>query len=159
MKLVHKDEHNELILDKFDVVPFSLTNELREVEQKFYKIFDFNPNPMSINDMDTGNIIDVNQSFLDVMGFKCKYDVIGKTLDQKGFNLLEKRGKDKFIKELKNKKEVRNISMTFKNMLNKKIKGLFSGTIIELNDKQCMLIICQIINSKCIKEYLLNYFV
>ena len=65
----------------------------------------------------------------------------------------------KFIKELKSKKEVKNISVSFKNMLNKKIKGLFSGTIIELNDKQCMLIICQIINSKCIKEYLLNYFV
>ena len=94
MKLVHKDEHNELILDKFDVVPFSLTNELREVEQKFYKIFDFNPNPMSINDIATGNIIDVNQSFLDIIGFKSKYQVIGKTLDQNGFNLLDKKGKD-----------------------------------------------------------------
>ena len=65
----------------------------------------------------------------------------------------------KFIKELKSKKEVKNISVSFKNMLNKKIKGLFSGTIIELNGKQCMLIVCQIMNNKCIKDYLLNYFV
>lgn len=94
MKLVHNDIHNEMILDKLDDYPFSLSNEFRETEQKFYKIFDFNPNPMSINDIATGNIIDVNQSFLDIIGFKSKYQVIGKTLDQNGFNLLDKKGKD-----------------------------------------------------------------
>ena len=55
-----------------------LDDELRENERKFRSIFDNAPIAISIMDIDTGRIIDVNDSWLKLLGYS-RGEVIGKT--------------------------------------------------------------------------------
>lgn len=155
MKLLHNEILNEISLD-YDVNEFSsnLIKDLRNNEKKFYKIFDFNPCPMSIHELNTGAIIDVNQSFLETVGLKNRKDIIEKNIIDKKFNLLNEKDQIIFIEKMRKEGIVKNMAISFRNLSNKKIKGLFSGTYIELDDIKYLLVICQIIDKKC----LLNYF-
>jgi PAS domain S-box-containing protein len=53
---------------------------LRESEERFAKAFHSNPEPVAIHRLADGTYIDVNQSFLNVTGFK-REEVIGRTVD------------------------------------------------------------------------------
>lgn len=55
-----------------------LEQEREASEQKFRKLFDINPNPVSISLMDNGKYYDVNEAFLRVTGFS-REEVIGRT--------------------------------------------------------------------------------
>lgn len=147
MKLIHKEEVKNLEEYKFD-----LTDELREAEKKFYTIFDINPCPMSVHDIEHDYvIIDVNQSFLDTIGFSSKNDIIGKKMFGSGFDIISHKDLKNFLNKLKsNGGVVKNLSILFKNLKGKKIKGVFSGTLIELNEKKCLLIVCHILSKQCI---------
>jgi hypothetical protein len=156
MKLLHNEILEKIVVDN-DVNECSstLVKDLRNNEEKFYKMFDFNPCPMSIHELSTGIIIDVNQSFLKTIGLKNRMDIIGKSVSNPGkFHLMEEKDQKLLIDKVKKEGIVKNIAIQFKNLSNKKLKGLFSGTYIELNDIKYLLVICQIIDKKC----LLNYF-
>ena len=155
MKLLHNEILEKIVVDS-DVNECSstLVKDLRSNEEKFYKIFDFNPCPMSIHELSTGIIVDVNQSFLEIIGLKNRRDILGKNVIKGNFNLMDEKDQKIFVEKIKKEGVVKNMTIQFKNLSNKKIKGLFSGTYVELNDIKYLLVICQIIDKKC----LLNYF-
>jgi hypothetical protein len=83
MKLIHKDIINEREINHYDEDYSFSNNELRESEKNFFQIFEFNPSPMSINDIDTNLIIDVNRAFVKIMEVDSKNDLIGKNTTEK----------------------------------------------------------------------------
>lgn len=150
MKLIHKEDENINSLEEFR---YSLSDELRAAEQKFYHLFDFNPCPMSVHDSITGAIIDVNQAFVDALGFESKIQIIGKTV--KDYEVLPQKESGIFLKKIMEDGIVRNMLIPFRSLKGRKIKGLFSGTYIELNGNKCLLIICQVIKIQCLLNYLI----
>lgn len=150
MKLVHNEENN----NSFEHT-FSLTDELRAAEEKFYHLFDFNPCPMSVHDLTTGNIIDINQSFLDSLGFESKIKVVGKSIVD--YEVIPQKEAKSFMRKIIDDGSVKNMPIVFKNLKGKKIKGLFSGTKINLNGWDCVLIVCQVISKQCIINSLLMF--
>jgi PAS domain-containing protein len=152
MKLLHNEILDKIVMDN-EVNEYSstLVKDLRNNEEKFYKMFDINPCPMSIHELKTGTIIDINQSFLKIIGLKNRIEIVGKN---EKFNILNDKDQKIFVEKVEKEGVVRNMPIQFKNLSNKKIKGLFSGTYVQLNDIKYLLVICQIIDKKC----LLNYF-
>jgi PAS domain S-box-containing protein len=124
--------------------------ELRLIEEKFYKIFNSNPLPMYISDLKSFNIIDVNDSFVKNMGIKNKENIIGKRVDDSGLKIIRKKDQDRVINDIITKGEIKNFLCRFKNANGKKLKGLFSGSLIELNDQKCLFLICQLVSKKCV---------
>lgn len=51
---------------------------LRRSEEKFAKAFNFSPNPMVICMFEDGRLVEVNESFMDVTGFRLE-EIIGQT--------------------------------------------------------------------------------
>lgn len=151
MKLINHCEEEVsnvtcLISEKFSIDKElnNTVNELRNIEEKIYKIFDLNPCPMSITDYDTGEMIDVNESFIKVTGFD-KNDI------NKGkLNIVREKDKKHVIKTIKENGEIKNYLCFFKTKKGKIKRGLFSGSLIKMKDKDCILLICQVINKKCI---------
>ncbi|MBN1499812.1 MAG: response regulator [Spirochaetes bacterium] len=57
---------------------FEANKKIHESEKKFQKAFNYNPIPMSINDMlDNGAFVDCNEAFLELTGYD-KTELIGK---------------------------------------------------------------------------------
>jgi len=156
MKLIHKN-NGDKILENADIFfPKDnleyISEELRKVENKFYQVFDLNPCPMAINTLTDNTIIDVNQSYMDIIGIKDKKEVIGKDTTETGLNIIKKKDKLHVMNMIKLNGVIKNYLTTVKPIKGKKFKGLFSGSIITLNGMDCLLTICQVVTNR----YLLN---
>ena len=122
--------------------------ELREVEDKFYKIFDFNPCPMAINSLDDNTFVDVNQSFLDIIEVEDKKTILGKSPSESGANIVNKKDKLYVIECIKRDGMIRNYPIIIRTLKGNEYKSLFSGSFIVLNGKECILTVCHIIDCK-----------
>jgi len=131
-----------------------LSDELRLVEDKFYKVFDLNPCPMAISDIKENIIIDVNEAFVNVIGLTSKSEVIGKDITEKGLKIIKSKDKDVILKEILRTNKFKNYFTIVKPIRGKKFKGLFSGSLIELNGRKCLFTICQVVNKKCFFDFI-----
>jgi len=139
-----------LDIDK-DVIKRDLletSKSLRDVEDKFYKIFDLNPCPMSIADSETGILIDVNDAFVSLTGFDSKDEIIGRASTELGLNLLKKIDRDRMMEELNSDKEIKNFVVRVKNKNGVSANALFATSFIDLNNRKCFLAICQVIKKE-----------
>jgi PAS domain-containing protein len=152
MRLIHKkdDSYKEEITQDISNEFVNKSLELRRHEQNFYKIFDLNPCPMTLNRFDNNSIIDVNQAFLDVLGIPSKNDIIGKNTSEIGLGLIKEKDKKILFDKVKQVGEYKNYLFNFKNFKGQTLTGIVSGTIIKLNGEDCVLTICQVVDKKCL---------
>ncbi len=164
MKLIHhcEEPNTSGIVIEQDYVERELkctTEELRIVEEKFFKIFDLNPCPMAIADANTNVILDVNEAFVKIIELDNKYQVIGHDTSDLNHGIIDKEVKNKMYGVIKEGVLFKNVTIPFKSIKGKKLRGLFSGSVIELNGKKCIFTMCQVINRKCLGDILKTYFV
>jgi len=154
MRIAHrKEEYIEENIIEHDHIFLELIQEsleLRKMEEKFYKVFDMNPIPMSINRMDNSLIIDVNDAFIKAIGLKSKEELIGKNTSEIGMGLIKEKDRKFLFGQVRKNGKYENYSFTFKNIRGKRLNGIVSGEIINLNGQDCVLTICQVINKKCL---------
>jgi two-component system cell cycle sensor histidine kinase/response regulator CckA len=113
--------------------------ERKKAEERFYKAFNANPEPMTIAIMSNGMYIDVNESFLRITGYR-REEVIGHTsLDLNFWELPEDRAK--FIDTLTNEGSVRDLEVIFLTKSREQRIGIILAEIIEINGQTCVLAI------------------
>jgi PAS domain S-box-containing protein len=71
-------ERNIMTHKKMEAELVNLNTELKESNERFYKIFNYNLVPMIMTEFETGKVQNVNLSFLELFGYT-KEEVIGKT--------------------------------------------------------------------------------
>jgi PAS domain S-box-containing protein len=131
-------------LGNFNMVTFSditrrKTTEtaLRESEEKFSKAFNNSPDVVIISDIQTGKILDVNESILRIGGFT-KEETIGRSTIELGFwQDLEDR--KRYMEILLEDQRVLNFETVFIKKDGSKIYGLISGEIIQIKHKKYVL--------------------
>jgi PAS domain-containing protein len=122
------------------------SEELKLYEDKFFKTFYLNPCPMSLSDYYTGEIVEINQAFLEMIGLKDKNYIKGKSTTK--MNIISEKNKNHIIKKIITDGYLKNYVCEFKRIDGKKRAGMFSGSLIEINNKTCLMLICQVINKK-----------
>ena len=111
--------------------------ERKKAEETFRKAFNANPEPMSIATISEGRYIDVNESFLRVMGYR-REEVIGRTaLDLRVWERPEDR--DKVVQLLRKESSIRNFETTFRSKSGECRSALDSSEIIEVAGQKCMI--------------------
>jgi PAS domain S-box-containing protein len=111
-----------------------------ENEKKFRDIFNLHPDPVSIADMDTGEMYEVNDSFLKIVRMKRK-DVIGKSsLDIELYDNVEVRSK--LIDRIKLNGQVKNHEVSF-NIKGEQLTALVSGAIFGGEDSSKVLFVAR----------------
>ncbi len=113
--------------------------EIKNSEIKFYTVFLSNSNLMAITSLENNKFIDVNNSFLNILGYE-KSEVIGHTSkDLNIFTNQEDRNKAMLILKKNNK------LINFESTLYTKTKNIknfiFSGEIIDLHNKKFLIIV------------------
>lgn len=113
-----------------------LTRE-QEALQKFNRLFQGSPTPMAVSTLPERFFSDVNNAFLNILGYS-QAEVIGKTSEELGlFVQLEKQRA--IAEKLKAEGRVTDIALQIKCKDGKILDGLFSGEIIESQGKKYFL--------------------
>ncbi|MGE5706788.1 MAG: PAS domain S-box protein, partial [Bacteroidota bacterium] len=111
--------------------------EIRLSEQKFNKAFHSLPFPLAITTIKDGKLVEVNQAFLEALGFR-REEVIGKTAVKLGIvRAQERRG---FIEELLDRGAARNYEMHLYRKTREEREGLFSAENIQVDHETLMLV-------------------
>ncbi|MGF1523513.1 MAG: PAS domain S-box protein [Leptolyngbyaceae cyanobacterium] len=111
--------------------------DLRLSEEKFSKSFYASPNPMTLTTLESGRLLEVNDSFLSLYGTD-RESVIGKTSTELGL-WAESGDRAKMLAVLDEKGFLRNQEYRFCAMCGELRTVLFSAEIVQLNDEACIL--------------------
>jgi len=106
-------------------------------EEKFSKAFHSSPYAITITRISDGQIIEVNDCFLNITGYEGE-DIRGKTTP--ALHLWD-RGEDRalVVSELASKGKVQEREFQFRKKSGERITGLFSAEIITVNNEKCVL--------------------
>lgn len=106
-------------------------------EERFSKSFSASPVAMIITTIQDAEIIDINQSFLNKFGYKRNEIISNTTIDLNLWVDVAKR--DKTINIIHEHGSIYNTEFQFRKKNGDIVIGLFSGVIIDINGKQCLL--------------------
>ncbi len=111
--------------------------ELQQLKERFAKAFRASPIALSISSMMDGRMIEVNNGFLEMFGYRLE-EVIGKTAE--GLNMYPKAvEREKTIAQLRKQGYIRNKELVCNTKNNNQIDVIFSMEMIELNGEACVI--------------------
>lgn len=110
-----------------------LTGDMEE-RQRFEALFRHNPAVMAISSYPELRFLDVNDAFLETLGYE-RQDLIGRTTDELGL-FVDADGKRHSTHELATALRIRNHIHTIRTRDGSRVDGLFSGEIISSQGKQ-----------------------
>lgn len=117
----------------------SVMGNWRNTERLFSQVFTNSPQPMSITTLAEGRYLDVNESFLSLLGYT-REEVIGRTSVDLG--IWEKsEHRAEFVKTLKSAGRVRNYETALRGKEGQTQCWLSSADLMELNGEQCILVV------------------
>jgi len=120
--------------------------KLRDSEEKFSRAFMTSPDAVNINRLSDGMYIDVNESFLTIMGYS-REEVIGKTSIE--LNIWENFDDiKKLVSRLKKKGEYLGLESKFVKKDGSVLFGLMSARLIELHGEKCIISMTRDITEK-----------
>ncbi len=127
----------------FDVLFFDVTERkrielaLRESEKKFSTLFNLAPVALSIASLPNGAYIDVNQTWLDLLGFTSKDEIRGKTSEQLGLN-PEPPQRETILNQFKQKGFVRDAEAAFKKKSGEHGTVIVNIDVLEIGGQKCI---------------------
>ena len=121
-------------------VIFGVSKDVSKIklsEEKFSKAFHSNSALMAISGLDDGNYIDVNDTFLNTLGYNLD-EIIGKTSTE--LNIFNDSGLRTYLAEkLKQSSSIKEVEAEIITKTGTILVGLFSADIIFIANKMCLL--------------------
>jgi PAS domain S-box-containing protein len=111
-----------------------------------FKAFHSAPNPMALTILETGKFLDVNSSFLAVLGYT-KEEVIGRTSDDIGL-FADIEESNKYIKLLSRLQKIKDFVITLRTKNGEKKPFLFSESRIQLENEVFLITVYSPISTK-----------
>jgi PAS domain S-box-containing protein len=118
---------------------------LRESEEKFKRTFQSNPNSMSINTLEEGIFLDVNDAFLRTTGFG-REDIIGRRSTDTSW--VDKEDRSRMLRLLHEEGRVEGMETAFHTKSGKVLFSSLSAVIVEIGGAQCVLTTSQDITER-----------
>lgn len=112
---------------------------LRDSEKKFSELFMLSPDSIALFDLKTEKIIEVNESFLKIFGYKRK-EVLGKT-DQELSLYVRPGDREKLFKKIHKNEKTKNIEIAFYRSDGDVIRQLISGREVMISGEIVVMII------------------
>jgi len=126
---------------------------LRLSEERFSISFKASPAPMAINVFKSGQFIDVNESFLRVLGYS-RDEVVNHTALE--LNICSEWDNSRIVQILRGQGAVNNLELSFSTKSGKLRVGLYLAEIININSVKCVLSIVNDITERKFAEKLLE---
>ncbi len=105
---------------------------LKKSEERFSMIFNSSAAAQSITDFATGKIIDVNESYVELLGYERK-ELLGKTINEIGiYDYAPPGERSKVLKMIRKKRRVQQYEIIFRKKSGAPLNVLFSAEQIDL---------------------------
>jgi PAS domain S-box-containing protein len=114
-------------------VIFSDITPRKQAEEKFATAFRLAPHTITITDVETGRLVDANDAFVSITGYS-REETIGKTTLELDI-WANHADRDEVFADLRSGLEVRAREYSFKNQNGQLLHGLFSASIVQINNK------------------------
>ena len=135
----------------------NLESELKELRSKIknkkvtstdliFKAFYSAHNPMALISLKTGKFVDINNTFLDILGFK-KDDIIGHTPEDL-LLFVDIEESDKYLKLISKLKRIKDLTVTLRTKSGEEKPFLFSADKILLDNEEYLMTIYSPISTK-----------
>ncbi|MCP4249336.1 MAG: PAS domain S-box protein [bacterium] len=131
-----------------DVAAFRLTGD------GFVQVFRSSPAGMLISTVDDGTLLDVNDSFVAMSGFR-RDELLGRSAVDLGMWARPEQ-RDRLISALRQGGSVRNVESEFRTKSGEPRVGLISADLVEINDRPCMFCVCIDITQRRLAEKVLQ---
>jgi PAS domain S-box-containing protein len=119
---------------------FGISTDLSETQElldKLQKYFEINPTPMAISSIETGRFIDVNDSFLKILGYS-RNEVMGKSSSE--LKLFINYGdREKIADKIQKEGKAENVEVGVRTKEGDILNGLFSGIPIRTQSGRTLL--------------------
>ena len=139
-------EVNKSLEDELKDLRSKIKNQKAGPNDMILRAFYSAPNPMALTSLLTGKFVDVNTTFLEILGFE-KNEIIGQTPeDLQLFTDIEES--NKYIKLLSNLKRIRDLVITLRTKSGEKKQFLFSADTILLGDEKYLMTIYSPISTR-----------
>ena len=127
---------------------------LKRSEEKFAKAFENNPMLVAVTKLENGEVIDVNKTFLKVLGFN-KKDVIGKTVFD--LNIYKKPSdREKLVRAIKEYGFVEGLELVAQSSKGEEIIGLMYAAVVDIAGELCLINTIEDITQKIIDERIIK---
>ncbi len=148
----YKEKYKELTeikrnLEK-ELQKLRLKSKVKETssDNMILKAFHYAPNPMALTLLETGKFVDVNSTFLEILGFE-KNEVIDRTHEELGlFPDIEEI--NKYIRSLSKLKRIQDYTITLRTKTGEEKPFLFSAEKILLDNKTYLMTIYSPLSNK-----------
>lgn len=107
----------------------SIEQALRESETKFRTLFDLSPQAISLSELETGKLVDVNHKFCELTQY-AKEELLGLNTTDVGF--YKEADRSRFLKALQSTGEVKGFEMGFKAKDNSVLHAQMFARIIQI---------------------------
>jgi PAS domain S-box-containing protein len=114
-----------------------IEQELRESEVSLRTAFDLNPDATNVNRLSDGKYIDVNESFLQMTGWR-REEVLGRTSIDLGI-WADVGDRDRMVAQLEKEGFVRNLESRFRTRTGQLVDGLMSARMMRFGGEQVIL--------------------
>ncbi len=112
---------------------------LASSNEKFTKIFQSNPDYVAISSLEDGTYIDVNEGFVEMMGYS-KEEVVGRSsLDPDISIWVDPEDRRKFVNLLRRDQSVKEFRTCLKRKGGRAFPALASARVLEIEGRQCLI--------------------
>jgi PAS domain S-box-containing protein len=144
--LLHDPQVRGIVLNYRDITKrIEAERALRESEEKFKRTFQSNPNSMSINTLEEGIFLDVNDAFLRISGYS-REDIIGRRSTDTSW--VDKEDRRRMLRLLHEQGRVEGMETAFHTKSGKVLFSSLSAVIVEIGGVQCVLTTSQDITER-----------
>ena len=111
---------------------------LLQSEEKFYKAFHFNPDPMSITTLKEGLYVQVNDAYLKASGYR-EHEVIGHTVWELDIWAVSEE-RDIIIKQIQECGKINNVETKFRTKSGEIVTALMSAEVMDIDGEAHLLV-------------------
>jgi PAS domain S-box-containing protein len=155
-RIISQASYNNRVLAETLARQKKAEEALRASEERFSYIFRSAPTVFTISTLAEGRFLDVNESFVQLLGFS-REEVVGRTSLEIG--IWDARARGAFVQKLQQQGSLRGEEVRFRKNTGEILIAETSAEIFEGNEEQCLLVfINDITERKRAKEELEQYF-
>jgi two-component system, cell cycle sensor histidine kinase and response regulator CckA len=132
----------------------NIERALRHSEEKFSKAFRSNPCPMAITTLSDGRFMEVNDIFVQHLGFT-REEIVGHTSAELEL-WVDPSEREKVLALIGVNGSVHNLDLTFRKKSGEPMVTEYSAELIELNGKQCLLAVGKDVSQRRALEHALT---